>query len=77
MFGRAAGGRVDRVEVHFEVIEDIAADHRPLQEMDIIKLVDDPRRIEQILHRAFAVIAPGDINHMHRCAGCAIVHACA
>ena len=45
--------------------------------MDIVEPINDPRGVKKILHGAFAVVAAIDINHMHRCTGCAVMHTAA
>src|SRR6056297_952385 len=75
MFRGARTGGIDRVEVHFHVVGDIAADHGALHEMDIVEHVADPRGIVQILQGAFTVIAPFDIDDVHGRASGAVMHA--
>ena len=49
VLGGSAGGRVDRVEVHFAVVFDIPRHHRALQKVNVIKRIGDASRIVQIL----------------------------
>ena len=74
MFHRARAARVDGIEIHFHVIEDVAADHRTLQEMDVVQLVGDAGGIVQILHSGIAVFLPVDVHNMNRSPRGAIVH---
>ena len=55
MFHRACAAAIDRVEVHFHVVGNVTADHRPLQEMDVVEPVCDPRRIVQVLQGRVAI----------------------
>ena len=75
MFQRAGRAGIDGVQIHLEIVGDVAAHHRALQEVDIVEHIGDPRRIMQVLHCALAVIAPLHIDHMHRGPGGAVMHA--
>ena len=77
MLCRARAAGVERVEVHLQRVGNVARHHGALQEMQVVEHVDDPRRIVQVLHRAFAVIAARRIDHVHGSAGGAVVHAAA
>lgn len=60
---RAAG--VDGVEVHLQIVGNIAAHHRALHEVDIVQCVADPGGVMQILHGAITIVAAVDVDHMH------------
>ena len=75
MFGGACAARIDRVEIHFEVVSNIARNHGALQEVNVIQCVSDPRRIVQVLQRAFTEIVARHINHIYRRTCCAVMHA--
>ncbi len=66
MLGRAAKARVGRVDVQLEAVENIARDHSPLKEMNVIKRLRDRRGIIKILQRRLAVLPREGIDHMHR-----------
>jgi hypothetical protein len=73
MFGGAGQAAVERVQVHLLVVDHIAADHRALVEMDVVQIVDQPRRIIQILRGGFAVVQRDRIDDMHGRPGGAVV----
>ena len=62
---RAAG--VDGIQVHFQIVCDVASHHRALQEVYVVQNISDPRRVVQILQRAFAIVVAHDIHHVHGC----------
>jgi len=66
VFFRAGGAGVYRVEVHLSIVENIAADHGSLHEMDIVQMLHNSRGIVQIADGGFAVAAGLYVDHMHR-----------
>jgi hypothetical protein len=49
VFCRAGCSRIDRVEVHQAVVADVARDHRALEKVHVIKLVNNACGILQVL----------------------------
>ena len=45
--------------------------------MDIVQIVGNPRRVEQILHGAVAVVFTLHIHHVHSGTGCSVVYVAA
>ncbi len=74
MLGGAGAAGVDRVEVHLEIVGDVAAHHRPLVEMDVVEFFDDARGVIKVLRRRFAVLVLLYIDDVDRRAGGAVVH---
>jgi hypothetical protein len=73
--GSATAG-IERVQIHLEIVDDVAADHGALEEMHIVERMGEPRRVIKILRGGFAVAPVLDIDHMHRRTGCAEMHPC-
>ena len=74
MLGCAHHAGVERVEVHFERIGDIARHHRPLEEMDVVEAVDDTGGIVDVLQQRLAVFALLDIDQVNGSARGAVMH---
>ena len=74
MLRGARKAAVKRVEVHLLVVHHIAADHGALVEMDVVQIVDQPRRIIQILRRRLAIVQRDRIDDMHRRPCRAVMH---
>ncbi len=66
MLSGAGAAGIEGVEIHLAVVGDVAADHRALDEMDIVEPVGDAGGVEKILHRGIAVAAGCDIDQRHR-----------
>ena len=66
MLGGAHDGRVAGVEIHFQRIGEVAADHGTLIEMDVVQRVDDAGDVVEILGGGFPVVASDRIDHVHR-----------
>jgi hypothetical protein len=63
MFRGAGAAGVDRVQVHLVIVEDVPADHGPLQEMDIVHAIDDACGVVEVLHGGIAVFGSrGKLN---------------
>lgn len=77
MLGRAHHAGIERVEVHFERIGNVARHHRPLEEMDVVEPVDDAGGVIDVLQQRFAVFALLDIDQMDGGTRRAVVHALA
>ena len=73
MFGGARAAGIDRIQIHLEVVGDVAAHHRALHEMQIVELVGNARGIMQVLHATFAVGAPVHLDQMHSGTGSAVM----
>ena len=69
VFGGTGTAGIDRVQVHLEVIGNIAAHHGALNKVQIVELVADPRGVMKILHPAFPIGSSVHINQMHSCTG--------
>ena len=65
---------IQRVQVHIAVIDHIAANHSALIKMDIVQIIDQPRRIVEILRRAVAVFKRERVHDMHGRARSAVMH---
>ena len=74
MLGCARKTGVERVDIHVIVVKHIAADHRPLEEVNVIKVMRDPRRVIKILRRGIAILVPLQIDDMHGSARRAEMH---
>ena len=74
MFGRSGATGIDGVQIHLQIIGNVPADHRALQEMDVFQPVDDPGGIMQVLHGAFAIFAALDIDKVYRSPRRAVMH---
>ena len=73
MLGGAGQARVKRVHVHIDQVLHIAANHHPLEEMDVVEVVDDLGRLIEVLGGRIAVVVGLKVNHVDRGAGGAIV----
>ncbi|CAI8217493.1 MAG: Uncharacterised protein [SAR116 cluster bacterium] len=74
MLGRTFYRRIDCIEVKRIRLGNIAGDHRALEEMDIVHLLDNARRIIDVGQIGFAVGVAFHINHMNRRAGRTVMH---
>ena len=74
MFFRTGGASVYCVEIHLSIVENIAADHRSLHEMDIVQMFHNTSCIVQVADSGFAVTAALHVNHMHRGPGGAVMN---
>ena len=61
--------------VHQEIVGNVPADHGSLEEMDIVQVMDELRRVQEILGGRFAVFALLDVDHVHRRAGRTVIDA--
>jgi hypothetical protein len=48
MFRGARQAGVERVEVHLDEVRDLAADHGALEEMDVVEVMGEPRRVVEV-----------------------------
>jgi hypothetical protein len=69
---REAG--VERVHVHLVVVGHVAADHRALEEVDVLEVLGEPRGVVEIARRGFAVVAADRVDDMDRRARGAEMH---
>ena len=65
---RAGKAGVQGVQVHVAIIHHVAADHGALVEVDVVKVIDQPRRVIQVLRGAVAILQRDRIDDMHRSA---------
>ena len=56
-FYRASAAGVNCVEIHLEIIGTTARHHWALWKMQIVKDINNARRVEKILQCAFAIVA--------------------
>ena len=56
--GGAGAAGIDGVDVHVEIVGDVAANHGALEEMHIVERVGDPRRVIEVLRGGFADLGP-------------------
>ena len=75
MLGRALHRRIDSVEIQRRRVGDITRHHRTLEEMDIVHILDDPRRVIDVGKIGFAIAVVLDINDMDRRTGGAEMNA--
>ena len=69
MFGGAGHAGITGVEVHLGRVHQIAANHRALEEVQMLERVHHARDVVQIERGRVAVFAAVRVHHMHRRAG--------
>jgi hypothetical protein len=70
---RAQAG-IERVEVHLEIVDDVAADHGALEEMDIVERDGRAARRRRDPARWIRGIRSRQVDHMHGGPGGAVMH---
>ena len=65
MFRRARQTGIERVEVQFARVNDIARHHRALEKMDIVQTFNNACGIIKVLQIAFAVFVVFHVDNMH------------
>ena len=75
MLGRSLHRRIDGIEIERCRVLDIARHHRPLEEMDVVHLLDDAGRVINVGKVGFAIGIVLDIDNMNSRPGRAIMHA--
>jgi hypothetical protein len=65
MLCRAGAAGIERVDVHQEIVGNVPADHRPLEEMHIVQVMDELGGVQQVLRRRLAIFPFLDIDDMH------------
>ena len=73
LFGAGKAG-IERVQIHIDVVDHIAAHHRALVEVDVIQIINQARRVIQVLRGGIAVIQRDRVNDMHSSPCCAEMH---
>ena len=66
MLRRPGAAGIERVEVHLEVVGHVPADHRALEEMDVVERLGDPRSVVEVLCGGIAVGVGLKIDDMDR-----------
>ena len=74
MLGRAGTAGIKRVDVHLVIVGDVAAHHDALEEVDVVEMLRQPRRVVEILRGGIAVFARLHVDDMHRRARRAVMH---
>ena len=64
MLRRAGQTGVERVRVHVEIVDHVAADHRPLEEVDVVEVMGEPRGVMEIPGGGVAIIAGQRVDDM-------------
>ena len=65
MLGRASHTGKDGVEVHLEIVGNVARHHGPLEKVYIVQPIRNPGCVMQILERAVAIGFPVWLDHMN------------
>ena len=65
MLGRPGETGIERVQVHLQIVGNVAADDRALEEVDVVEVMGEPGGVEEVSGRGFPVGSRDRIDDVH------------